>query len=165
MYIYIYPHSYITKQCVIWTEAAQELPTQPAEELEKYTETENLMQEEHIYVITFSRCPKEFGECLHEGDELAALRFLTESKGYTCRLPAGCSIFVHPEQHAQVRSQIAVGTIRLVNRWHLLRNLCQGLGETVTRHIYMHMYFSINAHTVLFYEGRCFARCFFFKHI
>ena len=146
MYIYIYPHSYITKQCVIWTEAAQELPTQPAEELEKYTETENLMQEEHIYVITFSRCPKEFGECLHEGDELAALCFLTESKGYTCRLPAGCSIFVHPEQHAQVRSQIAVGTIRLVNRWHLLRNLCQGLGETVTRHIYMHSYLFINSH-------------------
>jgi len=93
-----------------WREAAG-LSTELAQDTEEFIATE--MQQEQIYVITFIRCPREFEQCLHEGDELEALRFFNESKGYTCRLREGGSIFVHPEQHSQVRSQITVRRIDL----------------------------------------------------
>lgn len=75
------------------------------------SETETEM--EHIYIIAFNRHPREFEDCLHEGDELEAVRYLTESKGHSCRLPEGGSIFLHPEQHTQVRSHITVAGLRL----------------------------------------------------
>lgn len=85
-----------------WGEVAG-LSAGPAQGIEESTEID---MQERIYVITFTRNPIEFETCLHEGDELESLRFFTRSKGYSCRLREGGSIFVHPEQHTQVRSQI-----------------------------------------------------------
>merc|ERR1712176_1310670 len=86
-------------------------PVEDVGDFDECIETE--MQEENIYVITFNRNPREFDKCLHEGDELEALRIFTEWKGYRCRLQEGGSIFVHPNQHTQVRSQITARGLQL----------------------------------------------------
>mmetsp|Transcript_116550 Transcript_116550/g.206100 ORF Transcript_116550/g.206100 Transcript_116550/m.206100 type:complete len:450 (+) Transcript_116550:93-1442(+) len=91
--------------------ASVQLPAEPIHEPEDILHTE--METETIYVITFTRNPKEFEQCLHDGYELEPLRVFALTKGQSCRLEQGGSIFVHPEQYLQVRAQITIMGLRL----------------------------------------------------
>lgn len=71
------------------------------------------MQQETMYVMTFTRDPQEFEQCLHTGYELEPLRLFAAAKGQSCHLQSGGSIFVHPEQNLQVSAFIRLSGLHL----------------------------------------------------
>jgi len=96
-----------------WMEYVQ-LPADLNHEHEEPEDTLHTeMETETIYVITFTRNPKEFEQCLHHGYELEPLRHFALAKGQSCRLEQGGSIFVHPDQYLQVRARITAMGLRL----------------------------------------------------
>jgi len=60
---------------------------------------------EEIYIITFTRTPRELQERVHNGSELEPLRFFADQCGYNCRCK-GASVFVHPKQFPSVLQQV-----------------------------------------------------------
>ena len=67
--------------------------------------TNNLQEEETIWLLRYNRHTKEFHEALH-GPELLACRESLESAGKSWRLPSGAYIFVNPNQHQAVAEML-----------------------------------------------------------
>lgn len=90
-------------------ETAAVIPPEEAAELVAVMQVESVQEldEDHeaIHLITFMRNPGEFHDALHNGPELEAIRYLSESQGFTCKVK-GISVFVHPDQFNYVRTKI-----------------------------------------------------------
>jgi len=67
----------------------------------------NISEFEKIYLLTFTRHPREFERTLHEGRELEQVRAEMVENGLSPRLPSGAAIFVIPEQYQHALGVVA----------------------------------------------------------
>jgi len=88
-----------------WADGVIEMVTDPTQSVPH--EEEHLM--EQVWLLRFSRTPREFNDALECGPELAAIRERMTSAGcaYVLRPPhAGAKVFVWPEQYKTVLDAI-----------------------------------------------------------
>lgn len=68
---------------------------------------------EKIYVLSFTRHPRDFERILHEGSELEQVRNHMIDNDCSPRLPSGAAIFVAPEHYTH-----ALGMVRPLQLKH-----------------------------------------------
>lgn len=61
---------------------------------------------EEVYLLQFSRYPKELRVALLEGIPLRQCRQMMEDEGYAVNLPSGAKVFVHPGQYQDVTTAL-----------------------------------------------------------
>eukprot|EP00928_Gymnodinium_smaydae_P041369 TRINITY_DN28009_c0_g1_i1.p1 TRINITY_DN28009_c0_g1~~TRINITY_DN28009_c0_g1_i1.p1 ORF type:complete len:795 (+),score=73.75 TRINITY_DN28009_c0_g1_i1:52-2385(+) len=62
---------------------------------------------EDVHLLQFARYPEQWREALLEGISLKSCRDALEEAGYTCVLPSGCKVFVHPWQYLDVMAALS----------------------------------------------------------